>query len=383
MESVDFRTDPRFNILNIAHKVNIKILKPVRNSGKFLAVCPFCNDKSGHLYLTLENGNYSNVYKCVKCGESGSAVQLYAKMRGIDTSSAVKELANEDNVNIKLINISKREIASKNNNKINEIRSEEHLSNIYNDMLDMLVLNESHKKNMIERGMFFSRVKKQKYKSIPVDYKERNDICIKLQQKYGKDALNGVSGFFFQRNYGKWDFFAPQGMFIPVRNVDGKIVALQIRRDSMENKRRYLSFSSIKYFKGTPCRPHVHVSHGEIPKWENVLITEGPIKADISSQFLDCTVLALPGVGALHQELIDILKANKVKNVEIAFDMDIIENEAVKKALDYLIEKLKEEDINYKQATWKNFYLKNKKLKGIDDYLSYRYNLYLEEQFSY
>jgi len=378
---IDFKTDERFNILNVANKLNIKIVKPVRNCSKFIAICPFCDDKSGHLYLTIENGSYNNVFKCVKCSESGSAVQLYAKLRNIDTIAAVKELCNED-VDRKSIKVSEKAIINQKKNNVNEVKSDKILNCIYTEFLNKLTLNDIHKKNMLDRGLFYSTIKSKQYRSIPNDYNTRQNICRELQVKYGENALCGISGFFFNRKVGKWDFYAPKGMLIPCRNLNGEIVTLQIRLDEIVDKQRYKNFSSAGFYKGTPCYAHVHVAYNKEKSVDNIIVTEGPIKADITCQLMNRTVLALPGVGALHKELISILKEFNANSIDIAFDMDILDKVPVQKALNYLQDRLDEENIEYTQLLWKDYYLKDKKLKGIDDYLAYKYNIMVSKVFS-
>lgn len=382
MEEIDFRTDERFNIVNIASKLGIRITGP--EGFKVRAKCPFCDDdnnKKGHLYLTVENQGYHNVYKCMRCGASGSAVQLYAKLKNVDTSTAVRELIN-DGIDRRSIKITKQIINKQKNVRNCEVKDVERLNIIYRDLLEMLTLSPFHKNNLLNRGMFYSTIKEKKYKTIPMDYNRRQDICQQLIKKHGKKALYGISGFYYNKKVSRWDFYAPKGMLIPISNSNGQIVAMQIRLDKPIKNVRYQCFSSAKYYLGTPCFPHVHVAYNEGKSKNKIVVTEGPIKADIGAQFLDSTFLALPGVGSLHGELLDILKQFKCNNIDIAFDMDILDKEPVQMALNRLKDRLDAEDIEYVQITWKEHYRKDQNIKGIDDYLSYEYNKKINSLFA-
>lgn len=372
MMNIDVKNDPRLNILNIANKLGIKIIKPTAGSKKVIALCPFCNDSSGHLYLTIENGRYYNVYQCVKCGNKGSGVSLYAKMRGIDTKAAFFEIINEDS-NINLIKLSNQIVETQDKKEGFEPKPIHYLNKVYESFLDLLPLYEYHRENLMNRGLFENTINSKKYRSIPDNYNLRQDICLKLIRKYGNNTLEGVSGFYINR-YNKWDFCSPAGMLIPSRNISREIQGFQIRFDKPKNKKkRYKNFSSAGFYKGTKCIPHVHVAWNTKEIGKRVVITEGPLKADIATQFTNITFLALPGIGALHSELVSILKEMMPYQVDIAADMDILDKIPVQIALNNLKQRLNENSFKYTEKRWENIYLKNKDIKGVDDYLLYLY----------
>lgn len=372
---IDFKQDC-FNIINVAKKLGISIIKPTNSSKKVIALCPFCNDTSGHLYLTLENGTYFNVYKCVKCGKSGSSVNLYGTLKNLSHKDAITELLN-DIPNYNIIKFSKEIIKQHNNKQCFEPKEFAYLNKIYNTFIDLLPLYKKHYQNLINRGLFPSTIRNQGYRSIPKDYKLRQNICDKIIELHGSNCLEGVPGFYFNK-YSKWDFYAPSGFLIPIRNISNLIIGFQIRFDNIDGtgkkKPRYKNFSSNGFFKGTKIIPHVSFSYNSTFSCKKVVITEGPLKASISTQFTDITFLALPGVSAQHNELISILKELNPMEVSIAFDMDILKTKEVLIALNHLIDLLKQNNFKYKLIRWDYLYLKDNKLKGIDDYLFFRYN---------
>lgn len=83
--------DVHFDILEIARRCGVPILRQLCN-GQYLARCPFCGDsrkpKRGNLYLNPKTGGY----RCHRCGEGGRSVGFYARLRGVDTKTAYREL---------------------------------------------------------------------------------------------------------------------------------------------------------------------------------------------------------------------------------------------------------------------------------------------------
>lgn len=55
------------------------------------ARCPFCDDKSHHLYLNTEE----DLCYCHRCGTGGNSVTLYAKITGMDNKTAYRQLVDK------------------------------------------------------------------------------------------------------------------------------------------------------------------------------------------------------------------------------------------------------------------------------------------------
>lgn len=369
VEKMDYRNDERFNIINIANLCGIEIIKILKTGKRALAKCPFCNDTSGHLYLTIQDGEYYNVYKCVHCGAHGPAIDLYVNRYGVDRKTAAMEIKGEIATR-NATNVIKE--IEKNQVFMYDIKPVEHLDEVYRTLLDMQTLNEEDHSNLLNRGLTDSTIKFKGYKSLPSDFESRKSICNKLENKFD---LAGVPGF-FKNKYGYWDMYAPRGFLIPVRDRSGRIPTMQIRLTKPQvtakgKKIRYKSFSSAGIEYGTKANAHVHVAYGR--NTEQVVITEGPLKADVSSHLTGLTFFGVPGVAIAHAELVETLKASGVKKADIAFDMDVIEKIEVQKALASLCERLSQNDIEYNIQKWYKLYQKNHNIKGIDDYLWHQF----------
>lgn len=370
---IDFKTDVRLNIVNVAEKCGIRIIGPLKTGNRVNAFCPFCDDKSGHLTLTIENenDNYYNVFKCLFCGEGGSAIDLYARTHNIDTKQAFKELL-EDPIISKKVELINKQI---NENKIicKIPKPVEYLNTVYRKLLSYLDLSPLHEKNLLDRGMTTAEIKLNLYRSLPLDSKRKNLICNRLGEEFNLDCVPG----FFRNNNGYWDMYCPKGFLIPVMDCKGQIQSLHIRMNDSYNKKRYKYFGSSGFPEGNPngtkSDVHVHIAWGFRKNTKRIGITEGVLKATIASIYTGYTWLALPGVGVGHAELISIIKELKPETLNIAFDMDIINKPEVKKALDKLTGLLDAEKQSYTLDMWDKEYIKNSAIKGIDDYLYFLY----------
>jgi hypothetical protein len=175
--------------------------------------------------------------------------------------------------------------------------------------------------------------------------------------------LEGVPGFFMQgsawhmRDYGA-------GFFVPVRDERSRIAGLQIRRDDAEP--RYIWFSSNNYPHGTSsgapihfARPHLLCGASE------VLLTEGALKADVVSYFMDAPVIAAAGVHNFGQDFAATLRVKfpNLRTTLVAFDSDWRIKPQVQSALEKLMRDLAGIGFKVRVRTWPPEY------KGLDDYL--------------
>jgi hypothetical protein len=104
--------------------------------------------------------------------------------------------------------------------------------------------------------------------------------------------LHGVPGFYreakeWQLNISDWQ----AGYFIPVRDLAGRIQALQIRRD--DGAPRYCWLSSSNKPDGTTSSAPLHFAAPHRLESGSVIITEGALKSEVIAQFSDSAVIAL------------------------------------------------------------------------------------------
>jgi len=122
----------------------------------------------------------------------------------------------------------------------------------------------------------------------------------------------------------------PAGLLIPVRDPQGRIVALKIRRDEAGAGNRYCYLSSKRYGGPGPGAP-VHCPLG-VTAAETVRLTEGELKADIATVLSGVPTIAAPGV-TQWRPAVAVLQQLGAKTVQLAYDTDAARQPQVAAAL--------------------------------------------------
>ena len=332
-----------------------------------IADCPFCGGKK-KFYINLSTSQSPLGYAhCMKCGENLSPIDMFAYSLGI---SDRKEAA------ATWYKMQRGEAGSEGVQKMNKIKETPKVEfetidvepvpinvrdRTYREMLNLLSLFPEHKENLLKRGLSEKDIERNQYRSLPSSKENAALVISALLQK--GCVLLGVPGF-YQTKEKKWAMsIFESGILIPQRNGFGQIQSFQIRRDTNEKGKRYIAFSSRDMLNGAPAYAHCHISHGE-KGLDDIIITEGPLKADVVSSLTGYSVLAVPGVNSLSflpQALYD-LKSKGLCRVTIAYDMDIRTNPHVQKAQTKLCHLLERAGIYYSILSWDEEY------KGLDDW---------------
>ena len=202
------------------------------------------------------------------------------------------------------------------------------LHKVYSNFLDMLSLSEAHKENLLQRGLSESEIKLRKYRTLPL--MGRSKIARELGRRYGDDIYH-VPGFYLKEgDNGKpyLTYAGRPGILIPVRNLDGKIIGFKIRADNPgESESKYIWFSSNGRPGGTGAANSLHYPLFDGSK-SIIRITEGELKADISTALSGIWTWSLPGVNSWRLVL-PALDEVKPEKVIVAFDSDCWENRNV------------------------------------------------------
>jgi hypothetical protein len=165
---------------------------------------------------------------------------------------------------------------------------------VYTAFLESLTLTKPHSGNLLSRGLSDAEAAHNLYASVP-NKKTAATVCAELA---GRFDLTGVPGFY--QESGCWQLAVwSSGFFVPVRDVQGRIQACQIRFDEGDVRYRWLSSKERKCgaSSGTPihfARPWRVASTGE------AIITEGALKADAIAESLDVCVVAVAGVSCFN-----------------------------------------------------------------------------------
>jgi len=227
---------------------------------------------------------------------------------------------------------------------------------VYRDFLSGLRLERRHREDLLRRGLTSEQVDARNYRSMPG--LETSWAVIQRLLDMGH-RLEGIPGFYLAqgRHRAYWTHLRPPGYFIPVRDAQDRIQALQIRCDQDDGCGKYLMFSSGSR-GGANSHTPAHVVRPVVLNDRQVWITEGPLKADIASDLLGAVVIGAIGVDGWPQA-IPALQELGARSVVLAFDAD----EAGRKVNGKVKEVLESQGYMVAEASWEG-------AKGIDDALA-------------
>ena len=325
--------------------------------------CPCCDDnpRKKHLNINLNK----DVFCCPRCHFSGGVFDLYSHYSGVDRKHARKVLMEK-------LGLKDSGPSYEGSNQKQERRTitrpilqeiELPLTDIdarhetYAALLGKLSLASDHRENLLSRGLTDEQIRTFGYKTMPV---VGFSALAKQLQSEGY-YLGGVPGFYHTKD-GAWTFVQERrGILIPARDQDGKIQGLQIRLDKIK-KGKFRWISSIGKQDGCKAEGWTHMIGNPKP---TVLLTEGPLKADVIHYITGQTVIAVPGVNSLKhlKETLEYLQSQGTTKVMTCFDMDYLKNPHVRDGYYNLANILAEVGIEYGTYLW------DPQFKGLDDYV--------------
>jgi hypothetical protein len=225
----------------------------------------------------------------------------------------------------------------------------DHRDRIYRALLDALTLTPEHASGLLRRGLSEEAIAHNLYASVPDE-----ETAAKVADAIARECdPQGVPGFY--KRGGRWTFntkeraggegeFQPlRGFLVPVRDAASRILACQIRRDEGDPRYKWLATGSL-----SPGAPVHFAQPSAVKQQPHILLTEGPLKADIISELLGACVVAVPGVGVASfpgssREHFgrDLRKAMPgAQSVRLAFDSDHRTKAEVRRAVFRLAEEL-------------------------------------------
>ena len=214
-----------FTIREVAELLGLHIRH--KNTVSLDVDCPFCGDRKGKLNLNLKK----NVFKCNRCGESGGMLALYGKIYGLDNQTSCREIKDAlgRNEQAPAYEVKWREIKPAAEDEVITLEQapDEVKHKTYTMLLNQLTLTEPHKEGLLKRGFTEQQIEKNGYKSTPVfGFRSLARRLLKMGC-----VLEGVPGF-YEEESGEWSIHftaKSSGFLVPVRNIEGFIVGMQIR----------------------------------------------------------------------------------------------------------------------------------------------------------
>jgi DNA primase len=229
-----------------------------------------------------------------------------------------------------------------------------------------LTLKPEHRKALHERGLDDDEIDRLGYVSTP-SKDEAPAIAHDLSTRFD---VSGVPGFF--RDGDEWKLVGMwPGYLIPYRNHRGQIQALNYRRHDWKRgdevgKYIWLSSNPEKYPFGVKSGTPLHWSKPHLlPGAQEIVVTEGALKSDICSFFLNAPFVAASGVTQFGSDFGVNIKQKfpHVERVVISLDSDWRTNDAVRLGLSTLRRNIEDAGLEWRVRSWPS------EFKGLDDYL--------------
>src|SRR5215212_10897989 len=202
------------------------------------------------------------------------------------------------------------------------------LDQVYGALLEALALSHAHRQDLHRRGLTEAGIKRGGYRTLTP--KGRELLARTLVGHFGVEVCSRVPGF-YEKGAGRWSVAGAAGMLVPVRDTEGRIVALKIRADEAEEGSKYTYLSSTKH-GGPGSGSQVHVPLHEVLDLGVVRLTEGELKADVATALTGMLTVSMPGVSS-WRSAIEVSSSLGCSVVLLAFDTDAKHNERVALAL--------------------------------------------------
>lgn len=346
--------------------------RAVKGAASFNVQCPFCGDTKFHMNIDKRK----NSYRCVLCGTGSGALDLYGRLicntpcvpgDGGNSKTLFKQLCDD----LKMESPFAHEHKTMPQIPETERASDSVVDHTYRQLLAIpeFALSEAHMEQLLERGLEKEDILRNEYRSICRDkyaqlvtqtarevYEKEGLKSLKTGMKQisgykdeqiiaglevantllkNKCQMQGVPGFF--KLGSRWCICLEEGLLIPTRNIKGEIVALQVRKDS--GRVRYKTISAKTLPNAVTIgisRAHFPIGNCSIKKDTRVLLTEGPLKADVALRLIgtECAFVAIHGVNntAELESVFAELKNRGVTKIYNALDMDRTTNLNVARA---------------------------------------------------
>lgn len=363
----------------------------LRQQGRHLmGYCPFHQGSHlGSFIVTPDKG----LWKCFTCGDGygGNGINFVSKYKGINYLDAAfdiakdhglisfdeyEKFANQNYSDNYIRELTERQERKHKKNSPNQVKANAQIiHNVYLCIKENSVLSPDHKETLInERKLSPERIKED-YFTFPIRSKEK--IIKKIQEQYPEysDAiLSTVPGFFIKKSTGKLSYSGYKGLGILIRDCNGMIQAIQIRKDTKkEEESRYTWFSSSfasykpeEFIGGCGSGSPKDVLFPNVDKKHILCITEGRFKSEklIESGNTSISVQGVTSWKGIEKSISGCLKKIVYSKIYLFFDSDILGNHFLFVQSEKMVRFLQAQfpDITFYYAFWHK-----KDGKGIDD----------------
>lgn len=318
--------------------------KKGRKWGKIQGACPSCGHEDGWCRQTEDgqiNGcrrKSAGAYKTIR-DKDGVEIHLHQ----LDASRALPPLPAKTKPSIPRGDV-------------------ELVARVYAAMFDALELSAADRADLKRRGLTDEEIDRRQYRSAP----DRRDALPNylLDTGFKRSELLSVPGFYCGRHGGIL-LAASEALLIPVRDVKERIVAVRMRLyKPVKGKGKYRWLSSAnKNGPGPGVIPHIPLKLAAVDP-HICRLTEGELKADISTDRSGILTISAPGV-AIWRPAFDVARALGFSTIRLAFDRDAETNHDVARCLAECAITITKAGMTLEVETWDP-----SDGKGVDDVLS-------------
>lgn len=312
--------DIEFNkkINEVKAKINIvevmgKYLNLIRKGNNFWAICPFHEDSTPSLSISQEK----QIYKCFSCGEQGNVFIFLQKYKNINFINALKEAADNVNLNLKEFDINLSEFnveIKKNPLKI--------LNNIAMNFFSYQLLTDIGQEAM--KYLQNRNITTENIKYFNIGYAPINNELIDYLNAQGyKDNIEFVKlGLMKINNKDQLlPTFSNRIMFA-IKDEDGDCVGFSARNYNREDKSyKYINSPETDFFKKSKILYNFNNVKNYIKKNEVIYLTEGFMDVIALNNQNIKNVVALMGTNLTKEHILLLKKITT--NIIIFLDGDL------------------------------------------------------------
>lgn len=292
----------------------------VKKGKNYMGQCPFHDDKSPSFSVSPEK----HLAKCMACGEGGSPIMFYQKIKNVSFPEAVKALATPLGIKVDV------EVTENPTLKEHELLQE--ASTFYTYYLMNSAYGKTALSYLEKRGITTDDIK---HFEIGLAPKEKDALYQILKNKGFDPTMMIELGLVKQREDGSYYDLMTKRITFPIHDPLGRVVGFS-GRTLEDDPVKYLNTPETKIFKKGEVLYHLFQASKDIRMQKKVILYEGFF--DVIASYKSGLGNAVATMGtALTKQHAELLK-QVTKEVVIAYDGDKAGQQATMKAIPILEE---------------------------------------------
>lgn len=280
----------------------------LRRSGrKFMALCPFHNEKTPSMSVDVEKG----LFYCFGCQESGSLFDFVMKMEGLSFREAALRLAADAGVVVEIT----EEASQEDSERQRALNLLDRVAGYYHELLLRSPLGQAGRDYLASRGISRETAEKFRLGWAP----EGGGSLLRKLSESGFSVAEGIAcGVLTDRSGGARDLLRARLVF-PIADVQGRVLAFGGRAMG-DAQPKYLNSPETSWYSKRMHLYGLNHARGAISRADEAIVTEGYF--DVVSLHQGGVPRAVASLGtALTEEQATLLRRYASKAV-LAYDAD-------------------------------------------------------------